>query len=1150
MRKLLAFILAFVMVIPLFNMAAGALALNGKDSAAIPLAANAELSAALNVKNPGEPGYYEYETFDGGYPNWPFTVQENVDGRDKVAVAQTSTYYRSTVKMCNPITLAGGSKIRFDTKIETDEGEHFVLQLNGVNTELMLRGVADWKTYEYTVPQTDQYTISWVYDRTNSNYDITVGHKVWLDNIEIETVDSAPLEGIRLEPSELDMYVGDTHKLNLILEPQNAEITSVNYSSSNTNAVTVDSDGTLHAVATGSAKITARVMNFTAESTVIVVEPLKINEMDFSNVIELDHTYDVKLNSTDAQRVILDGMSKYAVGHSLTLDGGAGAELTFDKAAENSLGNVKLCIYDKKFNLIASAEDLYGYMGGAYIKLINTSEEAQTYYVVTSTCTELHSGNGVLTTKTYNPIHINTLTLSLDKLNLSVGDKALAIAYVDPRFNDFSKITWESSDTDVVTVQSNGNGYNGSIADSGMITAVGNGHAVVTATVDGKTASIDVIVGEPKLPEYDGNIYFYNRFDRTYLKNVGFMKYDTTDPDSDIVSVMPKFGFSDIVSGVYFNGKVYCYGYYEITYFGSSMDYYVFDANTMTLQSSTPLYDESGFNARKELPLDLTYDYTTNTTFGVIEDQDSKVRSLGKIDLATGDVELIAAFETAENESIRSITADAQGVLYAMTNNGVLYTVDPESAALTRINDLKIQGGDWQTMLYDFYTEELYWLFNADGKTHLVAADIEGNVSSNTDIGSVDPTSAFIYANPETFPNPIIKVESVAIDPAELTLDIFGTGKLTAVITPADATDQGITWASDNEEVVTVDAEGNIEGLKEGSAKITVTTSDGGHTAEALITVVDNAIHVESVSIEPEELTIAVGEVSKLTAVIAPENADNKNVTWTSSNESAVSVDEDGNVTALRIGVAYIDVITQDGNHKASAKITVTEAAVRVESVTVSPEELTLAVGEAGKLTVTVLPANAADKAVAWSSDNESVATVDENGNVTAVSVGSANITVVTADGGHTASVVVTVVDAAEVNTYKVTFVDYAGNEIAVIEVKEGEDAIAPEPPVHPDGLPFGMWSADFTNVHEDITVKAISIGDVNQNGAVEAGDATLVLRAVVSSDEPSEAMKILADANQNGSIEAGDATILLRYTVGIGWPKIEKDSINGKNIM
>jgi phage major tail protein, phi13 family len=162
---------------------------------------------------------------------------------------------------------------------------------------------------------------------------------------------------------------------------------------------------------------------------------------------------------------------------------------------------------------------------------------------------------------------------------------------------------------------------------------------------------------------------------------------------------------------------------------------------------------------------------------------------------------------------------------------------------------------------------------------------------------------------------------------------------------------------------------------------------------------------VTGVTLSETTKTITRGEDFTLTATVAPADAADKSVMWTSDNSSVATVDG-GKVTAVAAGTANITVTTKDGGKTATCAITVVNG---VSGVSVDPKERILSIGEELVIKATITPEDATNKKVTWTSDNEAVAKVDESGKVTSISEGTAKITVTTEDGGKTATCTVTV---------------------------------------------------------------------------------------------------------------------------------------------
>ena len=254
-----------------------------------------------------------------------------------------------------------------------------------------------------------------------------------------------------------------------------------------------------------------------------------------------------------------------------------------------------------------------------------------------------------------------------------------------------------------------------------------------------------------------------------------------------------------------------------------------------------------------------------------------------------------------------------------------------------------------------------------------------------------------------------IAVESVSLSPTALTLTEGENASLTYSISPANASIKDVSWKSSAPSIATVSSSGRVDAVAEGTAKITVTTSDGNKTATSTVTVKAKVIPVTGVSLDRTSLSLTEGETYSLVATVTPSNATNKSVTWSSNNTPVATVSSSGVVTAKAAGSATITVKTADGTKTATCAVTVKAKTISVTGVSLNKTSLAMTVGDTQTLTATVTPSNATDKSVTWSSSNTSVATVSSSGVVTAKAAGSATITVTTNDGGKKATCSVTV---------------------------------------------------------------------------------------------------------------------------------------------
>ena len=259
-----------------------------------------------------------------------------------------------------------------------------------------------------------------------------------------------------------------------------------------------------------------------------------------------------------------------------------------------------------------------------------------------------------------------------------------------------------------------------------------------------------------------------------------------------------------------------------------------------------------------------------------------------------------------------------------------------------------------------------------------------------------------------------VPVKGVTLDKTTLELTAGATGQLIAKLNPEDATDQSVTWSSSNNGVITVDQNGSLKAVAAGTATITVKTTDGGYTATCKVTVKPVAVTevlAESVTLDQTTMELTVNGTGKLTATVKPDETTVKTIQWSSSDETVAMVGADGTVTALKEGTAVITA--KCGEKSAECTVTVKAEAVVPTSITMEPTTLSLTVGQTHALNATVLPENATDKTVTWSSDATSIVDVAADGTVTAKAVGTVTVTARTANG-LAVTCIVTVTAAGE----------------------------------------------------------------------------------------------------------------------------------------
>ena len=283
--------------------------------------------------------------------------------------------------------------------------------------------------------------------------------------------------------------------------------------------------------------------------------------------------------------------------------------------------------------------------------------------------------------------------------------------------------------------------------------------------------------------------------------------------------------------------------------------------------------------------------------------------------------------------------------------------------------------------------------------------DADANLYSN----SVSEESEAVI-----IPEPVTGIE-VANDYQHMGLFVGGSGKIRYSVLPGNATNTNVTFKSLNEKVATVDANGVVTGVSEGNADIVITTEEGGFEAKCTVRV--DGIDARGIErVGDKTVTMGLNQTRQLQVKITPSDTTNKNVQWTSSNNSVATVDSNGGVISKNSGSTIITVTTHNGLK--------TEFFIEVETpvtnITLNSNEINLNPGGTFKLDATVNPSNASNKNIKWISANESIATVDQSGNVTADVAGTTYISAVSADGKVVATCTVNVSKPAVTKPAKV----------------------------------------------------------------------------------------------------------------------------------
>ncbi|MDB4293495.1 Ig-like domain-containing protein, partial [Maribacter sp.] len=399
----------------------------------------------------------------------------------------------------------------------------------------------------------------------------------------------------------------------------------------------------------------------------------------------------------------------------------------------------------------------------------------------------------------------------------------------------------------------------------------------------------------------------------------------------------------------------------------------------------------------------------------------------------------------------------------------------------------------------------------AEGAATIIATSVANNGIFGT--ASITVTPAFI------------PVTGISVSPPTAAIDVNATSQFTALILPADATDQRVNWLSGNTAIATVDSDGLVTGIAEGSTTIiAISAQNGTITANATIDVTLPNVPVTGLSVSPASTDLLEGTTLNLIATVSPANATNQNLNWITSNSAIATVDGNGVVTALQPGPVSITTISiANGSITASSAIMVTSSDILVGNIVVDPANFSLDIGGTQSLNLTITPANATNQVVNWSSSNPAIATVDNTGLVNAIAQGTATISATATDGSAVfGSAAVSVNDprSAENDIVQFTLSPTSGD--AVINTTNHTATIA---------VPFGTdLTVAPTNLVVSPSATVFPLGNVEQDFSTD-----VVYRVTAENGNPQDwtiIVNVAAGSSANDILQftlspsSGDATI------------------------
>lgn len=670
-------------------------------------------------------------------------------------------------------------------------------------------------------------------------------------------------------------------------------------------------------------------------------------------------------------------------------------------------------------------------------------------------------------------IYSSEIKLSSSTLNLVVGDNATLVGIVIPTSATLQSLDWSTSDPSIAFVQ------------DGVVTAVAPGEADITVS-NGECESVcHVTVTMPvsalSLDKSSITLYETETMkltatvtpDNASDKSVSWQSLDET------VATVSDGVVTAVSAG---NTQILCTNAYgQFAYCSVTVKCHV-ESVTLDMENLTLFMNQGSVyltaTVLPERATDKSVSWICNND-KVIVSPDGRVTPNApgycKVLATTNDKGIVASCNVSVIESEISIAPAKYSIVegeegsitigsnseYTLTNSNpsvATVTKDGKVKALkpgtttvcaTTVNGgkhatceievrSKVTGLDLQPLTGSLYTGESITL--QASTTPAGACDLEWTVSDET-MATVAPESngyickvtarkaGEVTVTVTTDNGQFSKqctltilqhVKSISLDKTALDMKKGESYSLKATVAPSDATNQKVEWRSLNAKVAAVDGNGKVTAVGGGRTTIYATTDDTDDSGKKVSAAceVSVTVPVTGVKLSQNQQTLTLESGSNtctLTATVLPEDADNKSVKWSSSDPLVATVSQAGIVQALKVGTAVISVKTDDGSFEDKCTVTVKAASVHVSSVLLDKSgTLTLKPGETLTLKETVLPENATDKSVVWTSDNPSVASV-QDGAVKALTEGTATITVSSVDDASKRASVTVVVSITHV---------------------------------------------------------------------------------------------------------------------------------------
>ena len=824
--------------------------------------------------------------------------------------------------------------------------------------------------------------------------------------------------GVELDKSSATLYLGNTLTLKATVSPSGASNSAVTFSSDNKNVLTVSSKGVVTPVAPGTATVTVKTADggFTDSCKITVkraVTGISLNKT--SADIKSDETLTLKAtikpsNATDKTVKWSSSNKKVATVSSKGVVTPVGkGTATITAKSENGLkATCRVTVYQIVTGVKLS-ETASVYAGEkltlkASVVPSDANEQAVTWSSSNASVakvstkgvvTGVKAGTVTVTVKTKEggytakctvtvKQHVTGISLNKTDISIARGSESQLTATIKPANATEKGFTFSSSDEKIATV-----------TEQGLIKAVACGEAVITvkSKENNKTATCKVKVVEPvkdmQISHSDVTIYKGKSHNLTITVQPENATIKTATYTSDNEKVA-KVNDKGVITAV---GK----GTATITVKADGNKDIVKTCKVTVLlgveeikaeEKSCSVYE----NQSIKIGVTVLPEGAENpaVTFKSADEKIATVDSKGNVKgVSKGETKIIV--QSVQNpDAICEVAVKVKRAVASVSLNAKEITIfsgnTMELKATLAPADADNLEVTWST------SDESVARVNAKGGVTGVKGGVATITATSVDSGKTATCKVTVRQSPE----------EITLNKKTITLNVNTSETLVATVLPENTYNKAVTWSSSDETVATVDKNGKVTSHKTGECKIIAKASDDKIIAECKVRVF---VLAEKVQLNTALMTMQKGQTLTLKATVLPENASEKAVTWTSSDESIVKVDKNGKVTTLKAGTATVRASSTTEGVFAECTIHVK---VNSESISLGKEKVTLYCGDTVTVETKILPEDNTNGAVIWTSDNEKVATV-KDGVITALSQGTAVITAKTQDSGKTATCTVTV---------------------------------------------------------------------------------------------------------------------------------------------